>query len=103
MSPPPQRRHQADTLVVWEVTMKRLFIFGAMAATSLGAVGCGAGTIVNQPSTSTPQPAASATSTTAAAAAAHVGATLTLNGTDPGGKLQISLVKIVDPSHSATP
>jgi len=83
--------------------MKRLFIFGAMAATALWAVGCGAGTIVNQPSTSAPQTPESATPTAGAAEAAHVGATLTLNGTDPGEKLQISLVKIVDPSHSATP
>jgi len=82
--------------------MKRLFIVGGMAATSLWGVGCGAGTIVNQPSTSAPQTSASPTPTAVAAAAAHVGATLTLNGTDPGEKLQITLVKIVDPSKSAS-
>lgn len=82
--------------------MKRLVIVGAMAATALWAVGCGAGTIVNQPSTSAPRTSASATPTAASAAAAHVGATLTLNGTDPGEKLQITLVKIVDPSKSAS-
>ena len=78
--------------------MKRAFIIGALGVTTFGVVSCGAGTIVNHPSTpqgSTPTPSH------AAASAAHVGATLTLNGTDPGEKLQITLVRVVDPAPPA--
>jgi uncharacterized lipoprotein YajG len=62
------------------------------AAAALLASCGGSGTTVNQPSTPAPTTSASA------AAAAHVGATLTLNGTDSGEKLQVTLVKVVDPS-----
>ncbi len=55
----------------------------------------GGGSTVNQPST----PEAS-TSASPAAAVAHVGATLTLNGTSAGEKVQVALVKMVDPAQS---
>lgn len=54
------------------------------------------GTTVNQPST----PEAS-TSASAAATAAHVGTTLTLNGSTVGEKMEVTLVKVVDPAQSA--
>jgi len=57
---------------------------------------CAGGTTVNQPST----PEAS-TSASAAATAAHVSATLTLNGSTVGEKMEVTLVKVVDPAQSA--
>lgn len=68
-----------------------------IALTTMGASSCDPGTTVNQPSTPAPSTAPSAAAS-AAAAAAHVGATLTLNGSS-GEKLQVTLVKMVDPAH----
>lgn len=72
---------------------------GGLALAVIGAglvTACGSGATVNQPST--PEPS---TSASPAPAVAHVGATLTLNGTDPGEKLQVTLVKVVDPAPPA--
>ena len=77
--------------------MNRLLIGVAISGMALGVVGCdvGGGTTVNQPST------ANASTPTPAAAAAHVGATLTLNGLN-SEKLQITLVKVVDPAPASS-
>jgi Domain of unknown function (DUF4352) len=75
----------------------RLWVGGAaLALIGAGSVtACGAGATVSQPST------AEASTSAPAAAAAHVGATLTLNGTGQGEKLQVTLVRMVDPAPPA--
>ena len=71
-----------------------------IALTTMGAASCstvGGGSTVNQPSS----PGPSSSSTGAPAAVAHVGATLTLNGSS-GEQVQVTLVKMVDPSTPAS-
>ena len=76
--------------------MSRLLVGLATSGMALVAVACApGGTTVNQPSTangSTPTPAPSA---------AHVGATLTLSGLN-SEKLQITIVKVVDPAPASS-
>ena len=81
--------------------MRTKWIFGTAAIgaawATMGASSCDAGNTVNQPSTPAPS---SSSAPAAVAAAAHVGATLTLNGAS-GEKLQVTLVKMVDPAPAA--
>jgi hypothetical protein len=68
-----------------------------IALTALTAESCATGNTVNQPSTPAPS---NSSAPAAVAAAAHVGATLTLNGAS-GEKLQVTLVRMVDPAPAA--
>jgi hypothetical protein len=70
-----------------------------IALTTTGAASCGSsgGATVNQASSPAPS-----SSTAPAAAAAHAGAALNLTGSSSGEKVQVTLVKVVDPSSPAS-